>query len=243
MKSGKELCLSVSGRQLPVEIHRRKGSRHLRMSFGYRNQLRVNVPWQCPEKSVLEFIEQQRPWIEEQLARVPQPKALSIWLAENPKLCASGQYYNLRIERPDTDQKCRYYFTRGSAVELVLDWPKNSGEAELKALVRSLARDALQCRLLHHVRRLGLELPALSVRDQVSRWGSCSSNRRISLNWRLLLLDTRLQDYVILHELAHLAEMNHSRRFWALLDRYDPDRRVHEAELDACTAQIMRVGR
>ena len=65
----------------------------------------------------------------------------------------------------------------------------------------------------------------------------------MSLNWRLILLPPELQDYVILHELAHLTEMNHSARFWALLERYDPQRAEHEAALDALSARLMRVGR
>jgi len=83
----------------------------------------------------------------------------------------------------------------------------------------------------------------LSVRDQSSRWGSCSSRGAISLNWRLVLMEPALQDYVILHELAHLTEMNHSARFWDLLDTYDSGRAEHEAQLDACCAALMRVGR
>ena len=92
-------------------------------------------------------------------------------------------------------------------------------------------RSAWACRF-HPVRR-----------DQSSRWGSCSSIGKISLNWRLILTAAELQDYVILHELAHLTEMNHSKSFWALLERYDAKRIEHEAELDRIGPELMRVGR
>jgi len=81
------------------------------------------------------------------------------------------------------------------------------------------------------------------VRDQATRWASCSARGAISLNWRLVLILPELQDSIMLHELAHLTEMNHSSRFWALLDQYDPNRRAHEAALNAITAEVMRVGR
>ena len=112
-----------------------------------------------------------------------------------------------------------------------------------KDQVLTFAKDSLVCRVSYHSKRLGLKFGSLSVRDQSSRWGSCSARRGISLNWRLLLLSPALQDYIILHELAHLSEMNHSKRFWSLLDHYDPLRVVHEAELDQISAKLMRVGR
>ena len=97
--------------------------------------------------------------------------------------------------------------------------------------------------MAYHAKRLGLHYRVLSVRDQSSRWGSCSAGRGISLNWRLVLLRPELQDYVILHELAHLTEMNHGKVFWALLDQYDPDRIRHERAIDKVSAELMRVAR
>ena len=125
----------------------------------------------------------------------------------------------------------------------MLRLPDVQDGALLMRVVRHFAKDALHCRTAYHAKRLGLKIPVVSVRDQSSRWGSCSSRGTVSLNWRLVLLKPELQDYVILHELAHLTEMNHSKRFWALLDQYDPQRVANEAALDAITPTIMRVGR
>jgi len=63
----------------------------------------------------------------------------------------------------------------------------------------------------------------VSVRNQRSRWGSCSRHGTISLNWRLVQTPTFVRDYIILHELAHLKEMNHSKRFWREVARLCPD--------------------
>jgi predicted metal-dependent hydrolase len=238
----KESILTIDGHSLPVEMRRRKGSRHLRMHLSYRNTLTVSLPWHCSERSAWDFVEQQRPWIREQLVATPPPVTLSEWLRQNPALSASGRSHEVRMERPEGTSRSRYYFPKGDDA-LVLVWPEESEETALLRLVRSFAKDALQCRIVYQTRRLGIDLPQLSVRDQSSRWGSCSSKKRLSLNWRLVLLAPNLQDYIILHELAHLKEMNHSHRFWALLDRYDPDRIRHEKELDACSPAIMRVGR
>jgi predicted metal-dependent hydrolase len=87
----------------------------------------------------------------------------------------------------------------------------------------------------------GFEFRAVSIRNQKTRWGSCSRRGNLSFNWRILLLDSRAQDYLIVHELCHLAEFNHSPRFWALVSQTVPEyaalrrrlRRVRLADLTA----------
>ena len=234
--------ITINGAPVPVELERRKGSRHLRLRLGHQNQLRVTLPWNCPEKTAWAFVADQREWIERQLAKAPPALALSEFLDRQPWVSANGRRCEVRLSRPESSRDLSWQLVDGVG-PLALVWPRAAGEADLKRIFRAFARKALFIRLFDQVQRLGLELPQLTVRDQASRWGSCSSSGRISLNWRLVLLPPELQDYIVLHELAHLAEMNHSGRFWALLGEYDPERRAHEAALDACSPAIMRVGR
>ena len=230
------------GESVPVEFRRRKGTRYLRLSVGHVNQIVVSVPWHCSKRDALGFVRKHRAWLRMQLASVPRTRLLGQWLEEYPQLTASGDVFGVRIE-PAMKRGCEYTFDEGGAV-VVLRIPLIEDKEEaLQHVVRVFARDALLCRTAYHAKKTGMKFGKFSVRDQSSRWGSCSSDRSISLNWRLVLLPPALQDYVILHELAHLKELNHSKRYWDLLDRYDPDRLRHEAELDAVTPALMRVGR
>ncbi len=235
--------IQINGESVPVEVKRRKGARHLRLSLDHSNQVVASVPWRCSNREALKFVEKQRDWLEAQLARVPRARTLADWFLEHPQLTGSGDQFVVRVE---TTERLRadYIFDKGGA-EIVLRLPQQSedSDAALLALVRRFAKDAMHCRLAYYAKRLDLKFTKLSVRDQASRWGSCSSSGGISLNWRLVLVAPALQDYVILHELAHLTEMNHSARFWELLDQYDLNREVHEAQLDVLTAAVMRVGR
>ena len=231
---------TTAGESVPVFIRRRKGTKHLRLSIGQNNQVIASVPWHTSDRKVANFIDEQRQWLEGQLSSAPKVYSLMQWLTQEPHLTASGDVFDVRIE-PSIKRSADYIFDQGGAV-LVLRLPRVE-ERYLRALVSLFAKDSLVCRVAYHSKRLGLKYGSLSVRDQSSRWGSCSARRGISLNWRLVLLSPALQDYIILHELAHLSEMNHSKRFWTLLDHYDPLRVAHEAELDQVSAKLMRVGR
>ncbi len=78
---------------------------------------------------------------------------------------------------------------------------------------------------MHHASAHGLAVRRVTIRDQKSRWGSCSSKGTISLNWRLIQTPASVSEYVILHELAHLRHMNHSTRFWQEVEKLCPDYR------------------
>ncbi|MHB1359895.1 MAG: M48 family metallopeptidase [Rhodocyclaceae bacterium] len=109
-----------------------------------------------------------------------------------------------------------------------------------------LARRALQRRALEHfqpilaatVRQINRPLPPLALSAARTRWGSCSTRSGIRLNWRLIHLPPKLIDYVIAHEAAHLVEMNHSPRFWAVVARLHPDWQNTRGELKRLGAAL-----
>lgn len=235
--------IDINGRTLPLIVHFREKTRHLRLRLNHKNQVVVSVPKYCSDRDVLSFVDKQHVWLEQQVACIPESAGISDWLAEHPYLSASGERFPLTIQTMACS-KANYQFENGQT-QLVFRIPETSVnfESVLLKLVKAFSKDALACRANHHARRLNLRFERLTVRDQASRWGSCSSKKCISLNWRLVLIEPELQDYVILHELAHLTEMNHSRRFWRLLDSYDPLRPDHESALREVAGLIMRVGR
>ena len=86
--------------------------------------------------------------------------------------------------------------------------------------------------------RTGLRFRSAGVRVQRTRWGSCSVERHISLNARLLMLEPKITEYVLIHELCHTREMNHSARFWSLVERYEPDYRRLDRALTIAARQM-----
>jgi len=95
------------------------------------------------------------------------------------------------------------------------------------------ARHLILSRLLHFNQFYNFTYNRVAIRDQKSRWGSCSSKKNINFNYRILFIPPELADYIIVHELCHLGQMNHSRDFWNLVSKTIPDFRQKRAKLKA----------
>lgn len=88
---------------------------------------------------------------------------------------------------------------------------------------RQAAAEYIPLRVAYFAKRMGVTYGRITIREQKTRWGSCSSAGNLNFNWKLMLLEPELLDYVVVHELAHRREMNHSARFWAVVKQELPD--------------------
>ncbi len=109
--------------------------------------------------------------------------------------------------------------------------PQSWADAGISREARDRAKHDLPARLLALAREEGLAVRKITVRNQKRRWGSCSRNGHICLNWRLVLMPDAVRDYVLIHELMHLRRMDHSPAFWKLVARACPDYQAHRAFL------------
>ena len=105
--------------------------------------------------------------------------------------------------------------------------PSSRPEAVLRALIRkALSEEALReiRRLIaEHAPALGVQPGRIAIREQKSRWGSCSSKDNLNFNWKLMLAPPEALEYVVVHELCHLIEFNHSAKFWRLVESRMPE--------------------
>ena len=98
---------------------------------------------------------------------------------------------------------------------------------------KEAARELTLARLEHFNQHYQLNWNRVAIRNQRRCWGSCTSLKNLNFNYKILLLPPHLRDYIIVHELCHLAELNHSQQFWSLVEEQMPDYKRHVAELKA----------
>jgi hypothetical protein len=118
---------------------------------------------------------------------------------------------------------------RGAVRALLLHW------------LKSRALEVLAPRVAHYAARVSLPPPPLKLSNARTQWGVCMSSGRIRLSWRLVHLDPDLADYVVAHEIAHLVELNHSERFWALVEWLYPHWREARERIEHDAATIPRI--
>jgi hypothetical protein len=194
-----------------------------RRAHNYRLTLRrdgtavATIPVRGSEREALRFVEQHREWLERARARQrSRPRAAEVWTIGTHVLWR-GELAEVRVaadgERP---QVC--------LAADVFRVPKLDGDLRptLEAHFVRRARVELPARAWELAAVTGVEVKQVTVRNQRSRWGSCSANGTISLNWRLVQTPEFVRDYIIYHELMHLREMNHSARFWARVEEVCP---------------------
>ena len=119
---------------------------------------------------------------------------------------------------------------RVSEGEYLLTLPEPDDDEAVRAAIRStlsaMALKRIRERLDYYVPRVGRAPGRVAIRDQKSRWGSCSQKGNVNFNWKLIMAPPQALDYVVVHELCHLYEFNHSPRFWQLVSRQMPDYEV-----------------
>ena len=187
----------------------------------------VVVPRGFALRHVEPFVEEKRPWIERTLRRMRESEAElpPVLLEDGGEVPYLGERLELRLSR---GARARVRAREGALEVITPDLAPDAVRAALERWYRRQAREEVARRLDAAVARAGTSYGSLQIRGQRSRWASCSSSGAMSFNWRLLLAPAEILDYVVEHEVAHLAVHDHSERFWSLLASRCPEWRERE---------------
>lgn len=126
---------------------------------------------------------------------------------------------------------------RGEKGNAALTLPDTPAE---EAVYRAQASEIFARKAAYYAARMGVTYNRITIRDQKTRWGSCSGKGNLNFNWRLVLAPVPVLDYVVVHELAHRREMNHSSRFWDVVEEIMPDYQIHRRWLRDHGGSLMR---
>lgn len=201
----------------PLVFQRSARARNYRLTLRRDGTAVATIPARGSEREAQRFVAQHQEWLERARERQRQrPRGADVWTpgtrvlwrgeltevriaatGERPHVCLAADVFRVARLEGDLRPTLEAHFARRAKVELpARTW-------ELAAVT-------------------GVDVKHVTVRNQRSRWGSCSANGTISLNWRLVQTPESVRDYIIYHELMHLREMNHSERFWARVEEVCP---------------------
>jgi predicted metal-dependent hydrolase len=200
-------------------------ARKLTIRVDGQGQVIVTAPHRVPKYRIAEFVESARDWIDKQKAvQTKKPTLLS-----TARALYFGKEYAIKVSQSQ-DGSVKV----GKEVIIVSPLTLSS------SAVLSLLSTWLKARSIEYVTKRVYELSDqmklpfnnLVFKQQKTRWGSCSSQKNLNFNWKLIHAPKEVIDYVIIHELAHLAHMNHGKHFWELVAQHDPDHPHHRRWLE-----------
>lgn len=201
--------------------------------------VQVRAPMRCPRSYIDQFVRQKQDWITAHQKQVHSALAQrSRWqIRDGDTLMFCGAPYKVAL----TAQR-RGSLDMEQHILVLPEAPVNEAMAMVERLYRRGGLPWIQKRLAHWAGIMQVTYGTVSLSSAVRRWGSCSSGGNIRISWRLLFAPQRAIDYVLVHELCHRIEFNHSPAFWAQVARYMPDYAVQKKSLAALQQQLFTQG-
>lgn len=215
--------LEVNGRRIPLVIAHQARARRYLLRLRPDGSARLTIPRRGSVAEGRRFADRQTDWLARQLARLAaQPVNPGQWLI-GTDILFRGTLVKLEMVASGKPGTVR---CGGESITV----PDASADLRLwiEKHLRKLAAAELPPRVFAFAAAQQLTVQRVTVRSQRSRWGSCSRRGTISLNWRLIQTPPFVSDYILLHELMHLRQMNHSARFWREVERVCPEFEIAE---------------
>jgi predicted metal-dependent hydrolase len=230
--------INFGGEVVSFAIERTTRRKTVAISVGY-DGIRVLAPADLDDSRIVGIVRQKGPWVLRKQAgyRELGGAPLVREFVSGETYLYLGRQYRLRI-LPTPETVVSRITARGLALmapvpaELDASLRKVAIRSALRHWYRDRAKAHLPTRVAAMANLLGIPTPSVRIVDQSKRWGSCDAKGHIRLNWRLIMAPTSLIDYVIAHEVCHVLEHNHSRRFWRSLETIMPDYESRVKKLD-----------
>lgn len=220
--------VTIAGRVLPVTIRRLAQSRRLSMRLAPDgSEVRISMPRWGRTADALSFAQDRHDWLAAQLDRLPPP----VVLEDGAEVRLHG---TALVLRHDPARPRRVVLQDGA---LLIGGPAEGLAARLQRWLEAEAKRLLAQDLAEYCQRADRPVPPLSLSRAQRRWGSCSGNGAIRINWRLVMAPPMVRRSVVAHEVAHLIHFDHSPRFHALLAQ------LYEGDMAAANRWLKREGR
>ncbi|NPV91210.1 MAG: M48 family metallopeptidase [Firmicutes bacterium] len=219
--------LEIDGSPVPLTVERRSGIKNISLRVTAQG-VAIKVPRIVSNAEVDRLIENRRDWMTRHWRRLRDAAEAAARRTRENQVYYLGRLCRVLVCGESAPiPRGRQVQLEGDIFVVYLPAGESEWEPELQKWLREQAARTIKKRLAIISHKLHYRYQSVSIRDQKTRWGSCSSHRHLSFNWRLIMMPPEVLDYVIVHELCHLEELRHSPRFWSLVETAMPDYRQH----------------
>lgn len=206
-------------------------AKNVKLKVSLKNGLEFVVPKRFNQQAIPQLLEQHRKWIEKQLLKISAEKYANQhdFLPREINLPAIQQHWKIDYIGMTEQKKFRLVFRPHNDIALIGNINnKLACKKLLITLLKNIARQFLPKQLAEVSEQIQLPYSSVTIRNQSTRWGSCSSAKTINLNYQLLFFSPELARHVMIHELCHTKHMNHSDKFWNLVAKFDSNWQVND---------------
>jgi predicted metal-dependent hydrolase len=219
-----------------VQIKHSPRARRLALRLDPKERIiNLIVPRGVSEVRALSFAAEQQGWIMKQISKMPKP----ISYENGTTIPILGQNTNINIVYDSTLKRTSISLQDN---ELLVSTNKEDPSGRIQRFLKNLAHETIEKLSREKAIVLGKRVKSITLRDTKSRWGSCSSDGKLSFSWRLIHAPYESLDYVVAHEVAHLKHMDHSPRFWATCEKLSSDYEDGKGWMRDNAHQLMRYG-
>jgi|SRR6185312_8029854 len=221
--------------EVPVRVRMSPRARRLALRIDAQAEaVELVLPRRISARRATAFIEENRAWLDKRITALPPRTVLAdgatIPILDEPHL----------IRRVDVARERQYVWI--ATGEIFVAAAPDQIARRVVDFLKERARDEFQRRASDLAVQIGRKIGRITVRDTTTRWGSCAASGNLAFSWRLIMAPDAVLEYVVAHEVAHLAEMNHGPRFWNLVEKLAPGVDRQRDWLNRHRARLLRIG-
>ena len=216
----------------PKIIHR-SNRRSLALTIDQEGDLIVKAPYQMSLDDIFKFIEQKQKWIEDRQAKIKNTLKNNYELFNYQKVLLLGKKYDVCMPKGLEEP---YLTSQALIIQKTMNL--NTVKKQIKDFLIDSCDTVLMSRVVKIARKFGFSYSSIKIISSKAKWGMCDSNKNLYFNFKLLMLTPEIIDYVVVHELCHLRQMNHSEKFWKQVSKILPNFKQAKKMLQECNFLI-----
>jgi predicted metal-dependent hydrolase len=238
MKDIEKLHTTIDGKPVSYTLKRSSRARHARLEISPEHGLVVVIPAHTSTGLAQRLLEEKRRWVFNKLNQYKSDSPAVHPIRDGDTILFMGGQITIEVVGSRYETICMDITRQRLLVFLPIE--KDGLQPALEKWFRAEAEYRIGQMAEEQSQRMGLSYNRIVMKSQRTMWGSCSRKRNLNFNWRLLMAPEPVIEYVVVHELAHLSVMSHSRRFWQLVEKYCPDWREHRVWLRKHSVELNR---